>query len=112
MCVGTKAVTNKVVIHPFFQKIVIFEVPNPLLGLENYDFLKKGVYDHFVRNGFGPDAHIVSDMPKTTWVSDTQGIRCTQIVTSTQIISLDFNYDATCYFNEFYSPVPFLLEKC
>ena len=66
------------------------------------------MYNH-VRNGIVPAAQIVPGMPKTTWVSDAQGIRCTQIVTNTQIISLNFNYDATCYLNEFYSteqPLP------
>ena len=63
-----------------------------------------GVYDHFVRNGIAPDSQIVPGMPRTNWISDIQGVRCTQIVTGTQIISLDFHYDATCYLNEFYSP--------
>ena len=45
-------------------------------------------------------------------MSDAQGIRCTKIVTDTQITLLDFNYEATCYLNEFYSPEqPLLVGK-
>ena len=39
-----------------------------------------GLYDFFVRNGIVPDGQLVSGMPRTEWVSDTQGIRCTRIV--------------------------------
>ena len=63
-----------------------------------------GLYYHFVRNGIVPDGQLVSGVPRTEWVSDAQGVRCTKIVTATQIISLDFHYDATCYLNELYYP--------
>ena len=57
-----------------------------------------------MRNGIVPDGQLVSGVPRTEWVYDAQGVRCTRIMTDSQIISLDFHYEATCYLNELYSP--------